>query len=166
MSVPRTVVALALSIALAACGGGSSPDDTTEDDAFRIGAETACADFNEVVPDEEQKYSDVSQAIAQVKKVLAQYEKTVGALSELNYPTDSPSAELRRILVIENQKELDEMRAATVQIEQAVASNNQGEYYEAADRFIALGESPGPDRKGVLHAYGFIECDRAFGPKK
>lgn len=166
MSFPRALVAATLLVGLGACGGSSSARGGAEEDPFMRDAEAACADFNEVVPDEEPKYADVSQLISQTKKVLSQYETTVGMLSALTYPAESPGAELRRILVVENQTQLEELRAATAQLEAAVASKNEAEYYKAADRFVALSKSPGPDTKGVLNAYGLKECDRAFGPKQ
>lgn len=166
MSVPRILLAASLSVGLVACGEGDPSDSAAKDDPFKTSAEAACADFNAVVPDEPPKYTDVSQAIAQANVVLAQYEKTLGTLSGLTYPSESPGEELRRILVVENQRQFEETRSATRQLEEAVASKNNAQFSEAADRFAALGKSPGADSKGVLNAYGLKQCDQAFGPKQ
>ena len=176
MTVWRAGVACALSLTFVSCGGGS--EDGANDDrgiaatanptpafdkaGFTSAAEATCADFNARAPDKEPRYTSIAQIQAALTMSVAAFTEFQGKLATLQYPPGAEGAELRRILVVETEKNLLELRSTSAQMDTAVATKNQEKFYEAADRLVAF-QDASPDKQGTLKAYGLPECDLAFG---
>ncbi len=144
--------------------GASSPASSPSFDRARFvtAAEGICEDFLAEVPKPQGSYKDYGELKRDLDRTIAAFTKARDQLAGLMYPPGSEGKDLRRVLVGKPSESLAEVRSAARQLDSAVRTKNAEQYYEAADRLLALADTDG-DPTGVLKRAGLAKCDEALG---